>query len=189
MVKDRIRSRGKQRSVKKDKVRRVKRSRKSSVRSRRSARRSRKSSVRSNRRTRRSTRRSSRSMRGGAPGFGYDTLADASRKARRSTRMTPSALALDRGRSPSPSPQSITTKERMRKMGLTASGLNEQLRDLYELMGPEVMNYVEPIKRKMLDDPMSYAISFAVVTAVIRRLISGDLGNPGGINIEHLLKP
>jgi len=68
-------------------------------------------------------------------------------------------------------------------MGLTASGLNEQLRDLYELMGPEVMNevmnYVEPIKRKMLEDPMSYAISFAVVTAVIGRLISGDLGDMG----------
>ena len=188
MVKDRIRSRGKQRSVKKDKVRRVKRSRKSSVRSRRSVRRSRKSSVRSNRRTRRSTRRSSRSMRGGAnDSSGLD---EAIRKRRQGTRMSPTnPTRHTRSPSPSASPQSITTEERMRELGLTASGLNEQLRDLYKLMAPEVMESVKPIMRKMLNDPMSYAISFAVVTAVIRRLISGDLGNPGGINIEHLLKP
>jgi hypothetical protein len=180
MVKDRIRSRGKQRSVKKDKVRRVKRSRKSSMRSRRSARRSRKSSMRSNRRTRRSTRRSSRSMRGGAP----DPLLDESRRLNpgRRTRLTPSNPAL-RTRSPSPSapPPRITTEERMREMGLMTRGMNEQLSDLYKEMAPMIIESVntrvKPLLQKIQQDPTSTAMLLAVVTGILGRLISGDLGD------------
>jgi len=187
MVKDRIRSRGKQRSVKKDKVRRVKRSRKSSMRSRRSARRSRKSSmrsrrsarrsrkssVRSNRRTRRSTRRSSRSMRGGVP----DPLLHESRRLNpgRRTRLTPSNPAL-RTRSPSPSPQSMMTDKDLERFGLMRKTLNSQLKEFYNQMAPEVMNYVEPIKRKIQQDPTSTATLLAVVTGILGRLTSGDLG-------------
>jgi hypothetical protein len=88
MRKNRSRSRGKRRSVKKDNIRQVKRSRRSSRRSRRSTMRSnrrarrssgrsRRSTMRSNRRARRSVRRSTRRMRGGMqtplPVRGYES--------------------------------------------------------------------------------------------------------------------
>ena len=64
MAKQRVRSRGKRRSIKKNNVRPVKRSRRSSMRSRRSSMRSRRSAMRSRRSAKRS-RRSTRRMRGG----------------------------------------------------------------------------------------------------------------------------
>ena len=67
-------------------------------------------------------------------------------------------------------------------MGLNARDLGYHMSEFYKEMAPEVAEYVQPIIQKMLDDPISYATSFAVVTALLGRLISGNLEDMGGIS-------
>jgi hypothetical protein len=185
MRKNRSRSRGKRRSVKKDNIRQVKRSRRSSGRSRRST-------MRSNRRARRSVRRSTRRMRGGmhtplpvrgcesAPGqymgdkfSGFETTHPGAgfRAAVRSQQLRNTA------RSPSPN-RRITRVEKM-DMGLLQPDMKYNMNRVYEEITPliqdSVNRYVTPLVDRAYQDPTSTAILLAVIFGTIQRYMSGKL--------------
>jgi hypothetical protein len=75
----------------------------------------------------------------------------------------------------------------MKEMGLTTRGMNEQLSDFYKQMAPMIIESVntrvQPLLLKIQQDPTSTAILLAVVTGILGRLTSGDLGDMGGIGL------
>ena len=206
MAKQRVRSRGKRRSVKKDKVRPLKRSRRSVKRSRRSAMRSRRSAKRSNRRARRSTRRPSRRMRGGMNILPVDGVsaspspASKARKHRLTDEVRPKSAGWDSVRRRksirSPSPAGPARRLSMREQmdaGLMVPDMNYQMSKVYEEISPIIQsslnNNVRPLFNRAVQDPTSTAILLAVVFGIIERYVSGNLKSTGDVLDDDMMKP
>ena len=81
----------------------------------------------------------------------------------------------------------MVTDEDMERFGLNRKTLNSQLKEFYNQMAPEVIEsvntHVKPLLRKIQQDPTSTAMLLAVVTGILGRLISEDLGGQWGENL------